>query len=80
MGQPSGNLSDLTRGPRIDRISANPLFHPGNPSRLYIVIAGWTVPQCASVPGLILPGVLSAWGFVLAARSDSRNLFSGKGI
>jgi len=41
-----------------------------------IQIAGWTVPQWVSVPGLILPGVLSAWGFALAVRSDSRNLFS----
>jgi len=45
-----------------------------------IAIAGWTVPQWVSVPGLILPGVLSTWGFVLAVRSDSRNHFSGKGI
>jgi hypothetical protein len=35
-----------------------------------IAIAGWTVPQWVSVPGLILPGVLSIWGFVLALRSD----------
>jgi len=33
-----------------------------------IAIAGWTVPQWVSVPGLIIPGVLSAWGFVLASR------------
>ena len=33
-----------------------------------IAIAGWTVPQRVSVPGLIIPGVLSAWGFVLASR------------
>ena len=45
-----------------------------------IAIAGWTVPQWVSIPGLILPGVLSTWGFVLAVRSDSRNHFSGKGI
>ena len=33
-----------------------------------IAIAGWAVPQWVSVPGLILPGVLSTWGFVLASR------------
>ena len=33
-----------------------------------IAIAGWTVPQWVSVPGLILPGALSTWGFVLASR------------
>jgi hypothetical protein len=36
-----------------------------------IAIAGWTVPQWVSFPGLIVPGVLSTWGFVLAVRSDS---------
>ena len=34
-----------------------------------ITIAGWTVPQWVSVPGLIFPGVLSACGFVLASRT-----------
>ena len=34
-----------------------------------IAIAGWTVPQWVSVPGLIIPGVLSVWGFVLASRA-----------
>jgi len=33
-----------------------------------ITIAGWTAPHWISVPGLIVPGALSAWGFVLAAR------------
>ena len=33
-----------------------------------IAIAGWTVPQWVSVPGLIIPGILSTWGFVLASR------------
>jgi len=33
-----------------------------------IAIAGWTAPQWVSVPGLIIPGVLSVWGFVLASR------------
>jgi len=36
-----------------------------------IAIDGWTVPQWVSAPGLIIPGVLSTWGFVLAVRSDS---------
>jgi hypothetical protein len=34
-----------------------------------IGIAGWAVPRWISVPGLIVPGFLSAWGFVLAARA-----------
>jgi hypothetical protein len=34
-----------------------------------IAIAGWTAPHWVSVPGLIIPGVLSAWGFVLASRA-----------
>ncbi|HET7319908.1 MAG TPA: hypothetical protein VFK23_12280 [Nitrospirota bacterium] len=33
-----------------------------------ITIAGWIAPQWISIPGLIIPGVLSAWGFVLASR------------
>ena len=33
-----------------------------------IEIAGWTVPHWVSIPGLIFPGALSAWGFVLASR------------
>jgi len=37
--------------------------------RWEIAIAGWTVPQWVSVPGLIIPGVLSAWGLVLASRA-----------
>jgi len=39
--------------------------------RWEIAIAGWTVPQWVSVPGLIIPGVLSAWGLVLASRAKS---------
>jgi hypothetical protein len=34
-----------------------------------ITIAGWDAPHWVSIPGLIIPGVLSAWGFVLALRS-----------
>jgi hypothetical protein len=37
--------------------------------RWEIAIAGWTAPHWVSVPGLIIPGVLSAWGFVLASRA-----------
>jgi hypothetical protein len=33
-----------------------------------IAIGGWTVPRWISIPGLILPGILSAWGFVLASH------------
>jgi hypothetical protein len=33
-----------------------------------IAIAGWTVPHWVSIPGLIIPGILSAWGFILASR------------
>jgi hypothetical protein len=38
---------------------------------LHIAIAGWTAPQWVSVPGLIIPGILSAWGFVLASQSKA---------
>lgn len=34
-----------------------------------IEIAGWSVPPWISVPGLIIPGFLSAWGFLLASRA-----------
>ena len=34
-----------------------------------ITIAGWDAPHWVSVPGLIIPGMLSAWGFVLALRT-----------
>ena len=34
-----------------------------------IAIAGWSAPHWISVPGLITPGILSAWGFVLASRA-----------
>ena len=33
-----------------------------------ISIAGWDAPLWVSVPGLIIPGVLSAWGLLLAFR------------
>jgi hypothetical protein len=36
-----------------------------------ITIAGWNVPRWVSIPGLIIPGFLSAWGFVLASQSKA---------
>ncbi len=36
-----------------------------------IAIAGWAVPRWVSFPGLIIPGALSVWGFVLASRIGS---------
>ena len=37
-----------------------------------ITIAGWNAPPWVSIPGLIVPGVLSAWGFALAFRNGAR--------
>ena len=34
-----------------------------------VTIAGWVAPHWISVPGLIIPGALSAWGFALASRA-----------
>lgn len=31
-----------------------------------IEMAGWSAPHWLSVPGLVVPGLLSAWGFLLA--------------
>ncbi len=36
-----------------------------------IAIAGWAAPYWISVPGLIIPGILSAWGFVLASQAKT---------
>jgi hypothetical protein len=33
-----------------------------------ITIAGGVVPHWISIPGLLIPGLLSAWGFMLASR------------
>lgn len=41
-----------------------------------VVIAGWVVPQWVSIPGLVIPGLLSVWGFVLAARSGARRKYT----
>jgi hypothetical protein len=36
-----------------------------------IAIGGWTVPRWVSLPGLIVPGILSVWGFLLASQTKS---------
>jgi hypothetical protein len=36
-----------------------------------IAIAGWAAPHWVSVPGLLIPGILSAWGFILASRAKA---------
>jgi hypothetical protein len=33
-----------------------------------VTFGSWTAPQWISIPGLVVPGALSAWGFTLAAR------------
>jgi hypothetical protein len=33
-----------------------------------MTLAGWTAPRWISIPGTIVPALLSAWGFVLASR------------
>lgn len=35
-----------------------------------IAIAGKSVPRWISIPGLAVSGLLSAWGFALAARRE----------
>lgn len=37
-----------------------------------IAIAGWKAPHWVSIPGLIIPGFLSAWGFVLAWKTGDK--------
>ena len=32
-------------------------------------IAGWPAPHWISIPGLLIPGLLSVWGFVLGSRA-----------
>ena len=34
-----------------------------------VSVAGVAAPHWLSVPGLIVPGVLSVWGFALASRN-----------
>ena len=36
-----------------------------------VMIAGWHAPHWISIPGLIVPALLAAWGFVLASRLKS---------
>ncbi len=36
-----------------------------------IELAGWAAPYWVSAPGLLFPGALAAWSFVLAARCKS---------
>jgi hypothetical protein len=36
-----------------------------------VAIGGWSVPRWVSLPGLIIPGILSAWGFVLASQTKA---------
>lgn len=33
-----------------------------------VSVAAWSIPRWISVPGFIVPGLLSAWGFMLASR------------
>jgi hypothetical protein len=35
-----------------------------------VVVDGWDAPYWISIPGLVVPGLLSAWGFVLALRDE----------
>lgn len=32
-----------------------------------VTIGGWAIPRWVSIPGLVVPGILSAWGFALAS-------------
>jgi hypothetical protein len=34
-----------------------------------IQIGHWSPPTWVSIPGLIIPGMLSIWGFILASRT-----------
>ena len=38
-----------------------------------ITIAGWDAPRWISIPGLVIPGLLSGWGFVLALQTGVRS-------
>jgi hypothetical protein len=45
----------------------------GHMSRLLyhwpIVVGGWSPPMWVSVPGVLIPGLLSGWGILLAIRA-----------
>lgn len=38
--------------------------------------AGWIVPHWVSIPGLIVAGTLSAWGFKLSSRPSARRKYT----
>jgi len=40
-----------------------------------IVIVGWVVPQWVSIPGVIVAGLMSLWGFTLASRGGRRRRY-----
>jgi hypothetical protein len=40
-----------------------------------IVVADWVVPQWVSVVGLIVTGLMSAWGFSLASRKGTHRKY-----
>lgn len=41
-----------------------------------IELMDWVVPHWVSVPGLIIAGGLSAWGFRLASRPSARRKYT----
>ncbi len=40
-----------------------------------VVIMGWVVPHWVSIPGAIVTGLLSLWGFSLASRAGRRRKY-----
>jgi hypothetical protein len=40
-----------------------------------VTIASWVVPQWVSIPGLIVTGLLSLWGFKLSSRPGTRRKY-----
>jgi hypothetical protein len=40
-----------------------------------LVVAGWVVPKSLSIVGLIVTGLLSAWGFSLSSRARPRRKY-----
>jgi hypothetical protein len=39
----------------------------------HVEVGQWVVPQWVSLMGLIVPGLLAAWGFTVATRTDRAN-------
>jgi len=37
-----------------------------------IQIGSWPVPHWASIPGLVVSGILSTWGFTLASKRQAQ--------